>query len=298
MDIIKDAFIDTLKLIPILFGAYFLIELVEFKYGFKLRKRLQTAGNTSSIWGGLLGVLPQCGFSALASALFANRLIGYGALIAVFVSTSDEAVPILLANPKGLGIVLPLILIKVGLAILFGLAIDRFYKRKLIHQNLDCDDHDCHNKSHAHQINIDEVGCCGHEIATAKPSASELIIHPLKHTVRITGYIFLISLGIAYLFSKIPNSSLANLSQHNQVLQVLISAIFGLIPNCAASVAITNLYLDGVIGFGALLSGLITSAGVGYLVLFKENKNIKENVRIMIMMVAIGLICGLIANLF
>lgn len=289
---------DTAKLVPVLFLAYFIIELLEFKYALRLRQQLQSANKFASIWGGILGIFPQCGFSSLASTLFANRLIGYGAIAAVFISTSDEAVPILLADTKNASIVIPLILIKVVFAIICGFLIDFFIKRTTISQNLDCQNSDCEKKSHHHNIALNETGCCGHEIADKKPDRRELIMHPIEHTFRIAVYIFAVSAVIGYIFSLVPAATVKSFLDNKGFLKILFSAIFGLIPNCVASVTITDFYLSGILNFPAMLSGLITSAGVGYLVLFKENKNLKENIIIVLIMLFAGIIAGVISSLF
>lgn len=298
MEILKEALLDTIKLMPVLFLAYFIIELLEFKYAVKLRQKLQSANKLAPIWGGLLGIFPQCGFSSLASALFANKLIGYGAIAAVFISTSDEAIPILIADTKNAGVILPLIMIKVILAIICGFLIDKFVVRKTITQNLNCTEYSCDKPSHHHDITLSETGCCGHDIADKKPNRGELIIHPIEHTLKIALYIFAISAAIGYIFSVIPENTVKSFFDNRGFLQIILSAIFGLIPNCVASVTITDFYLSGIINFPAMLSGLITSAGIGYLVLFKENKNLKENIIIVLIMLFIGIITGVISSLF
>ncbi len=298
MEILKEALIDSAKLMPVLFLAYLVIELIEYKYALKLRQRLQRANKFASVWGAILGVFPQCGFSSLASALFANKLIGYGAIAAVFISTSDEAVPILLANAKNANIIAPLILIKVVLAVICGLLIDFFIKRKVISQNLNCNKEDCNKDSHHHDIILNETGCRPHEIAEAKPKPKDILLHPIEHTVRIAIYIFIISAAIGYIFYLVPESSVKSFLDNKGFLQIIFAAIFGLVPNCVASVTITNFYLSGILNFSAMLSGLITSAGVGYLVLFKENKNLKENLTVILIVLISAVVAGIVSSFF
>jgi hypothetical protein len=298
MEILKEALIDSIKLMPVLFLAYFVIELIEYKYALKLRQRLQRANKFASVWGAILGVFPQCGFSSLASALFANKLIGFGTIAAVFISTSDEAVPILLADTKNAYIIIQLILIKIAMAIICGFLIDILIKRKTISQSLDCHSHDCVKSSHHHDIPLNETGCCGHHIAETKQNPKELLLHPIKHTIRITIYILIISAAIGYIFSIISEDSIRLFLSNQGFLQIIFAAIFGLIPNCIASVTITDFYLSGILTFPAMLSGLITSAGVGYLVLFRENKNTKENLAVVLIVLISAVIAGMVSSFF
>ena len=293
-DIFFDTLLDSLKLIPLLLVVYIGIELLEYKFGNKIRERIEKAGNAGPAVGAALGSIPQCGFSVITAALYAQRLVTIGTLIAVFIATSDEAIPIILSQPEKIKVILPLILAKVVLAIIAGYAIDFIFKKR----NKATLDHierfesgECH---HDHDSILEEKACCGHSYPSKKFNPIEILTHPLLHTAKIFGFIFATSLIIALAFNRIGYVNIQNFLNINVLLQPFAAIILGLIPNCASSVIVTQLYLSGTIGFGAVISGLSVSGGLGLLVLIKENKDKRDTAKIILILVGISLVAGLL----
>lgn len=294
-EIFYDALIDTLKMVPFLFVVYVLIELLEYRYSKKLKEKIEKAGYAGPAIGSLVGAVPQCGFSVIASALYSQRLLTIGTLLAVFISTSDEAVPILLSHPERVNVVLPLILTKIALAITAGYLVDLFYRKpnkKIINHIERFENHEC---QHNHETT--ETACCGHDLSN-KINIRDLLTHPLKHTLKIFIFIFIVTVLLNYLFNQIGPDNITKIFLQNSIFQPIIAAFIGLIPNCAASVAITTLYLNGVIGFGSVIAGLSASAGLGILVLFKENKNIKNTFVILGLLLFFSIVAGILIQLF
>ena len=282
MQIILDAFLDTLtdtaKMLPFLFGVYLLIEFLEHKASDKLSGALRRLGPFGPLGGAAMGCLPQCGFSVAASNLYAGRLISVGTLLAVFIATSDEAVPILLASSQGAGKILPLIAAKVIAAVAAGLSVDlivRIANGKRSVQN-----------EPYHDL-CEDCGCDEHGI----------LYSALKHTAQITAFVFTVSLVLSIAMGFAGEEALHRILMTDSPLQPFITALIGLIPNCAASVVLTNLYAAGSLSFGAVISGLSTGAGLGLVVLFRTNKNLRENMSIAAMLYFIGVIAGLVADI-
>mgnify|MGYP000855923707 CR=1 FL=1 len=272
MEIIIETIVDSLKMLPFLFAAYLIIEYVEHRSADKLESFLRGSGKYGAIGGALVGCFPQCGFSVTAANLYVGRVITLGTLIAVFVSTSDEALPILLAHPESYGIILKLILLKTAIALISGLIIDFALRKKQKSGE--------NNHEHIHEM------CkhcnCGHSI----------IKSAISHTLNIFIFILLFSFALNLIIELIGEENLSAVLMSDTIFQPAIAAIIGFIPNCAASVILTELYLAGKISFGAIIAGLSTGAGVGLAVLFKVNKNLKENAKIMLILFAIGSLAG------
>ncbi|MDR0975027.1 MAG: arsenic efflux protein [Ruminococcus sp.] len=277
--IILDALIETAKLLPFLFLAFWLMEYIEKKAGSKFISALSKTGKLTFAGpplGGLLGILPQCGFSVAAANLFAGRLISVGTLVAVFLATSDEAIPILLANPSHIKDIWLLIVIKLIIAVIFGIIIDllmrKFDKRA---ETADFEDfcHDC--------------GCHEHGV----------LYSALKHTLNITVFILILNLIIGFIVGAVGEANFFAFLESFGVFQPAAAALVGLIPNCAASVLITELYIEGGLSFGSAVAGLCSGAGVGILVLFRTNKDIKENILIVGLLYVIGVVSGSLVNL-
>lgn len=268
LDAILDALIDTLKLIPFLFISFLIMELIEHKL--KNKKILTKTNKFGPIIGSTLGIVPQCGFSALASNLYAARVITLGTLISIYLSTSDEMLPIMLSHKINIGIILKILFIKFLLGLLFGIIIDLIWKRKKENEiNHICEEDHCH---------------CEDSILKSS----------IIHTIKIVAFIFIINIILNNIIDK---QLITNFVNNNRVLAPIITSIIGLIPNCAASVIITELYLEKVITLGSTLSGLLAGSGVGILILFKQNKNIKENLIILLILILIASSCGIILNL-
>ena len=280
-EIIKDIFletlIDTAKLIPFLFLVYLLMEYIEHKTEGKTKEIVKKSGKLGPLWGGILGVVPQCGFSAVASNLYAGRIITLGTLIAIFLSTS-EMLPILISEAAPIQVILKILLIKILIGVIFGFIIDAI--ASIVRKNKkeeNAIEHMCH----------DEHCDCEHGILKSA----------IKHTVNIVIFIFIITLIINSLVAIIGEEKISSFLTSVPVVGVLLCALFGLIPNCASSVIITKLYLSQLISFGSMMAGLLVGSGVGILVLYKANKHVKENLGITSILFVIGVICGLVIDL-
>ena len=301
-EIFFDALLDTSKLVPFLLFIYIAVELIEYKFGDKIRKGVEKAGKTGPFLGSLAGIFPQCGFSVITTALYSQRLVTIGTLIAVYLSTSDEAIPVILSHPETASLIFPLILTKVFIAIVAGYSIDLIYKKS----NLSTLSHiDAYNsgedeKGHHREIVVDEHACCGHNLSQSSKTFNirEIFFHPLKHTLKIFIFIFLITLFINFLFFKIGEDVIGSFLNSFVFFQPFITGLIGLIPNCASSVALTELYIKGVITYGSLISGLCASGGLGILILFREEKNKKEVFKIIGLLLGISIFVGLIIQYF
>lgn len=274
-EIILEAIIDSLKILPFLFVAFLLMEYFEHKLSKKAKKSVEKSGKFGPIIGGILGAFPQCGFSVAATNLYAAKLITIGTLITIYLSTSDEMLPILLSNDVELSLIFKILGIKVLVAIIFGVIIDLIWKQKK----------DKHN--HIHEICEDEH--CGCE--------KNIFVSTINHTANITIFIIIVNLILNGVMHYIGPDAISKLLMKNTFLEPVFTSLLGLIPNCASSVIITELYLSGSISFGAMLAGLLTGSGVALVVLFKVNKNIKENIKILFTIYFIGVLVGIIFNL-
>ncbi len=272
INIILDAIIDSIKLLPFLFVAFLIIEFTEHKLKDKNKLALLKSGKKGPIIGSLLGIIPQCGFSVLATNLYVTRIISLGTLIAVYLSTSDEMLPILIAHHASAGIIFEIILIKFIIGIICGIIIDLIYKNKNNNVNYHiCDEEHCH---------------CSHGLI--KPS--------IIHTLKTFTFIFIITLILNTVLYFIGENTLKDILAKGSFLTPFISGLIGLIPNCAASIILTELYLNDILSLGMAIAGLLTSSGVALLVLFKSNKNLKENIYIVLTIYAIGVFAGMIID--
>lgn len=291
-----DTLIDTAKTIPFLFIIYFIIEFLEYRYGKNLWQKIQKAGRAGPAVGSAVGSIPQCGFSVISSALYSQKLITIGTLLAVYLATSDEAVPIILSEPSKAKILIPLILIKVIIALIGGYLIDFIFRKsnKKIMGHISAY---AHGEDKAHHHEIDDQACCGHTMAE-RPKVSELFTHPLVHTLKIAGFLFLFSFLINFSFYKIGIDGISKIFLGRSILQPVIAAFIGLIPTCAASVALADLFLKGVISFGSVVAGLSCSAGLGWLVLYRENKDIKDTLKVIGLLLTIAITSGILIQYF
>ena len=277
-DIILDSVIDSVKLLPFLFLTYLFMEWLEHKTGSAARNRIRTAGKLGPVWGGLLGMIPQCGFSAAASSLFAGRVITVGTLIAVYLSTSDEMFPIMISNAVPAATIIKILACKAAIGILSGLIVEYVYTHILKKQEKDMDIHEICEEEHCN---------CEHG----------LISSALSHTLHVFVYIFLISLALNIIIGLVGEETLAGLFTGAPVVGELIAALVGLIPNCASSVVITQLYLDHIIGAGAMMAGLLVNAGVGLLILFRLNHDRAQNLTIIGTLSGLGVFWGIVIEL-
>lgn len=277
-EIILDSVIDSIKLLPFLFLTYLFMEWLEHKTGSVARNKIRTAGKFGPVWGGLLGVIPQCGFSAAASSLFSGRVLTVGTLIAVYLSTSDEMFPIMISNAVPAATIIKILACKAGIGILSGLAVEYVYTHVLNKQEKDMDIHEICEEERCH---------CEHG----------LISSAVSHTLKVFVYIFLISLALNIIIGLVGEETLAGLFTGAPVIGELIAALVGLIPNCASSVVITQLYLDHIIGAGAMMAGLLVNAGVGLLILFRLNHDRVQNLKIIGTLYGLGVFWGIIIEL-
>lgn len=279
IDIILDTLIDSVKLLPFLFITYLVMEILEHQTGGKIQERIRTAGKFGPVWGGLLGIMPQCGFSAAASSLYAGRVITVGTLLAIYLSTSDEMLPILISEAVPVATIVKLLATKVVIAVISGLVVEFIYVKVLKRQEKDMDIHVVCEEEHCHC----EDGA---------------FVSAVKHTFKIFFYLLLITFVLNLIVHGIGEDTLAGIFSGVPVVGELIAALVGLIPNCASSVVITELYLDGIIGAGAMMSGLLVNAGVGVLVLFRLNRDVKQNAGIIAVLYGLGVFWGILIELF
>ena len=298
LEIISDALADSLKMVPLLLIIYIGTELVEYRFGNRIRERVQKAGKVGPIIGALAGSFPQCGFSVVTTALYAQRLVTIGTLLAVYISTSDEAIPIILSQPDKIYIILPLILTKIFIALIAGLVIDFLFRKnnKKILVHIEAYSQGRDEKDHDHGSITDEKACCGHSTSPVSKrfNPKEILVHPIIHTIKIFFFIFVVSVLINIAIFQIGEGQLVKFLSVNYFLQPFFTALIGLIPNCAASVAITGLYLKGLITYGSVIAGLCASAGLGILILFREEKDKKNVFTIISLLFGISVLSGLV----
>lgn len=275
-DIILDTLIDAVKLLPFLFVTYLLMEYVEHRAGSSFERALHKVGAAGPLAGGLLGVVPQCGFSAAASNLYAGRMISLGTLFAVYLSTSDEMLPILISEQAEVSLMVKILAIKAGLGIAIGFLVDL-----------------CMRLAGKASNEWDIESLCEREHCSCEED--EGILRPaLVHTAHVFLFVmaitFVLNLVIHYAGLQAVKGSVLGYP----ILGEFIVALIGLIPNCGASVALTQLYLNGVISMGAMIAGLLTGAGVGLLVLFRVNDHLRENLMIAGLLYVFGVLCGIV----
>lgn len=345
---------DTLALVPFLFVTYIALEALEHAAGARANAVVRRAGAAGPVVGALLGVVPQCGFSAMAATLYAGRVVTLGTLVAVFLSTSDEMLPMLVAERVEPGLLLRVLGLKVLVALITGvladLAIRALRKNARVHAFLRrtvfsvrrdgmeadvvdqmaeggetaehicrlCEQDHCgcgHDHAHAHggehghehgndrgHEHADEhvAGCDhghGHDHSHAGGRfgiVGSIVMSAVSHTVQVSLFIFLVTFALVLVLETVGEEALAAFLSGNQLLAVFASALVGLVPNCSASVVITQLYLEGVLGFAPLMAGLLTSAGVGYLVLFRTNRHPRENAVIVVGLFLVACVWGLV----
>ena len=277
IDVILDTLLDVVKLIPSLFLPYLAMEYLENKTGDKAELLVKKAGRFGPVIGGVLGIVPQCGFSAAASNLYAGRVISLGTLMAIYLSTSDEMLPILISEQVSFWLIVKILLAKAVIGMVAGLIIDFLLRKKGLEQH-----------EHIHDI-------CEHEHCHCEKG---IFRSALSHTAQITFFILIITFALNLILYFVGEDVLANLILSKPVVGPLLASLVGLIPNCAGSVVITQLYLEKVIGIGSAMAGLLTGSGVGLLVLFRVNHNRKENLRILGLLYGIGVLAGIVIELF
>ncbi len=315
--VLKHSLSDTLYLVPFLFVTYLAMEWLEHRTGAKTQEAIRHAGAAGPVVGALLGVVPQCGFSAVSATLYAGRVITLGTLFAVFLSTSDEMLPIFLAEQVPAGTILSIMGAKVVVGMVMGFIVDavvRLARRDdqdlRIHELCEQDRCGCvddcetcrENPQSVYEHHDDCANGRTHEHHTHDHCHDEgwkgIFLSALKHTVQVMVFIFLITLVLNMVIEVVGEDALAGFMEANPFLSVFAAALVGLIPNCAASVVIADLFLKGVLGSGAMFAGLLVSAGVGLLVLVRANRPMRQNVAIIVALYAMGVFWGFMVNLF
>lgn len=347
---IEHALEDTLVLVPFLFVTYIALEALEHAAGARANAVVRRAGAAGPVAGALLGVVPQCGFSAMAATLYAGRVVTLGTLVAVFLSTSDEMLPMLVAERVDAGLLFRVLGLKVLVALITGvladLAIRALRKNARVHAFLRrtvfsvrrdgmeadvvdqmaeggetaehicrlCEQDHCgcghdhahvhegeHGHAHGHEDADGHVAGCDHDHGHGHSHAGgrfgivgSILMSAVSHTVQVSLFIFLVTFALVLVLETVGEDALAAFLSGNQLLAVFASALVGLVPNCSASVVITQLYLEGVLGFAPLMAGLLASAGVGYLVLFRTNRHPRENAVIVVGLFLVACVWGLV----
>lgn len=313
VDVLADSVIDTLKLIPFLLVTYLAMEALEHFASNKVKDAVEHAGAAGPVVGALLGALPQCGFSAMAATLFSGRVVTAGTLVAVILSTSDEMIPVFVAHQQSAGRMLSIIAIKVVLGIAAGFLLDlvlrllhragdghthihELCEREHCHceeadelEELDDNHHD-HGDHHGHHEHGHHHGH-GH----SHHGAWGIVRSACVHTAQVTAFIFLISLLFGLIIEGLGVDSIRSMLAYHPVRATFIAALVGLIPNCGASVAIAELFLDGTLATGPMLAGLLSSGGVGLLVLWRTNADARQNVYVTLLVYVVAVLAGLAA---
>ena len=276
-DAVLDGFLDTVRLVPFLFLTYLVMEYIEHHTSDRTRAAIRRADRFGPLVGGLLGAFPQCGFSAAAASLYAGRVITGGTLIAVFLSTSDEMLPIFLSSRVDAGLILRIIMIKVVYGVIAGFVVDFLFR----------------------SLNIRKIGEGIHGICEAQHCDCDeggIFVSALRHTLSIALFLFLISTALNLFLEMVGTENLENLVFNQPVIGEMLAGLIGLIPNCAASVAITTMYLDGAMSAGAMMSGLMVGAGVGIVVLFRSNRAKRQSAKIVGILYVAGVAGGLLTS--
>lgn len=274
LGIFEDAIMDSIKLLPFLFITYLIMEYIEHKTEEKTKRAIKKSGKFGPLIGSVLGIFPQCGFSVSATNLYAARVITLGTLIAVYLSTSDEMLPIFLSESVPIDIILKILGIKLLVGMIAGFIIDFILRIK--------------NKNNENERIIDlcEKEHCHCEHGIVKSA--------FKHTLNIFIFIFIVTIFINILMYFVGEDAIANILQNKPILGPVLAGFIGLIPNCASSVILTQMYLENIISVATMISGLLVSAGVGLAVLFKTNNGIRNNIKIVSLLYCIGVISGII----
>ena len=286
-DCFLDALIDSLKILPFLLLTYVVMEYLEHRMKETSKDAIRKSGRLGPLFGAACGIIPQCGFSAAASNLYAGRVITIGTLIAVYLSTSDEMLPILISEQVPFSVMLKILGLKFGIALIMGFIVDWIFARSM------------HMRAYADRVPEDETFFIKKLCETEQCKCNDGIFKSaVKHTLHIILFLLMISFALNIILMAVGEESLCNFVLNKPFVGVLLSGLIGLIPNCAASVVITQLYLEGLLSAGPMMAGLLVSAGVGLLVLFKVNDHPRENLKILGLLYAIGVVSGLLIELF
>lgn len=298
LDVVIDALKDTAELIPFLFATYVVISLLDLFASDKTTAAIQRAGHAGPLIGGVLGVVPQCGFSAMGASLYADRIVSLGTFVAVILSTSDEMLPLLLAEHVEVGLLARILVTKAVLGVILGFAIDLVLRVVLGRTSLAGVDESDAGEEQDEDAEFDpsaySCDCgCG-EPLTRGQTAWWVVVNSAYRTFQVVVFIFVVSVLLNALIALVGEETLASFLSGNAVVATLVSGLVGLVPNCAASVVLTQLYIDGVLGFAPMIAGTLVAGGAGYLVLFRMNGNMRESAAIVGIVYALGVCAGLV----
>ena len=289
LHVLEHSVLDTLALVPLLFVTYLAMEAIEHSASAHVRAAVERSGKAGPVVGALLGALPQCGFSAMAATLYAGRVVTVGTLVAVVLSTSDEMVPVFLAHQEPLGRLAAIMGVKIAIGLVVGLVVDALLR--LWHRAGD-------GHLHIHELCEREHCHCdddhdGHEHGHGRWA---IVRSALVHTVQVTLFILAVTFVFGLVIEYVGQDALGELLANHPVRATFVAALVGLIPNCGASVAITELYLDGVLSAGPMLAGLLASGGVGLLVLWRTNADARQNSAITAFVYVVAVVAGLLVG--
>lgn len=273
-EIILDTILDCLKILPFLFIAFLIIEFFEHKLSHKTEDTIKKAGKIGPLFGSLLGALPQCGFSVLATNLYITRIISLGTLIAIYLSTSDEMLPILIAEKAPIDSILFLVVLKILIGMICGFIIDLIIRKEEPKEHFEICEHDHCDCEHG------------------------IVMSAIKHTLKTLIFIFVITFILNTAFHYIGEDNIKHIFDKTNFFTPFIAALIGLIPNCGSSIILTELYIANILPLSSALAGLLANSGVALLILFKTNKNIKENLKIVGILYSISVIAGLLLKIF
>ena len=300
LDIILDCLSDSLKMLPLIFLTYVIIELIERKAGFAKNGRFLT-GKAAPVLGSLAGAFPQCGISVMSAKLYEKGIIGVGTLLSVFIATSDEAFSILISSPQRLALI-PLLLIKIVIAVIVGEVANLIFHKKITPEDEKFDHEEICTHCHDHGTEDEDEHDDDHRETHShakKLWAKRYLLIPLIHSLQTFAYVLAVTLVFGVLFADnglIGADKLSAFLDTSKYFAPFITSLIGLIPNCASSAVITSAYVRGAISFGAMTAGLISNAGVGLAILFKNTRKTKRNLLIMLALYLIGSICGIIIS--
>ena len=298
LDVVIDALKDTAELIPFLFATYVVISLLDLFASDKTTAAIQRAGHAGPLIGGVLGVVPQCGFSAMGASLYADRIVSLGTFVAVTLSTSDEMLPLLLAEHVEVGLLARILVTKAVLGVILGFATDLVLRAVLGRTSLaGVDESDAgEGQDEGAEFDPGAYSCdcgCG-EPLTRGQTAWWVVVNSAYRTFQVVVFIFVVSVLLNAFIALVGEDALASFLSGNAVVATLVSGLVGLVPNCAASVVLTQLYIDGVLGFAPMIAGTLVAGGAGYLVLFRMNGSMRENAAIVGIVYALGVCAGLV----
>jgi len=306
LHLIEHTLHDTLNILPFLFLSYLLMEWLEHRAGARAARVLQRSGKVGPLLGGALGLLPQCGFSASAAGLYAGRVISAGTLLAIFLSTSDEMLPILISHRVPSGRIAAILGLKVAIAVIAGTLVDLAWRRlhrgkseAHEHHHEHEQEHEHGHDHHHHHDHGEHPQTAIHELCESEGCHCEqgILRSAIKHTLKVFLYILIITFLFTWLIESVGKDTLGSWLSSFPVLGQMIAGLIGLIPNCAASVVITQLYLESVISTGCMMAGLLVGAGIGVMVLFRVNhRHMKKNFAILALLYVIGVLAGILID--